>query len=1236
MQRISTLLLLLVLAATALRAQNPTPFYEFPSLGSSIEEEHDEYDPAHNPLWSGITPQGYLQAWEKMLGMPTEDQVERRLRGKEEHTLLSEQTWRPIGPKRVRLRGTSEVYWHGRIRNIQWYYPPGGGEKQLYVGSSSGGYFNRYRALVAPSYMWHFRQLGAKLPNPSVGALLVHPANQNIVFVGTGDWARYGGAGLYKTTDGGGSWTRLILRNATGGGDIIPGSITSLFFDVIPTSRGNYTDTNTIYLSSDMGVFKSTDRGATWLQKPVITSNPNWGVYTMVHSFRDHGLLYAALPWGGGIYKSITGGDSWTPVNTNLPLTNCGSTIAIDIGPSDPNILYCAFTDRNNNVGGIFATTNSGGVWNMVTGSLRNYMNNGQGGDKNVIKISPYDSRIVYAGSVGLIRTTNSGGVWSDVDGAHSDYTVITFDPDSSNIIYIGSDGGFFVRNEGINKVANRDYDFPGNSPLQTYGMDNAWSDPDFVVAGTQDNGSERLLSLRYTSTEGIVSDWENFSGCDGGDNVAIHPTNPLLFYFNQWCGGGGLRKRSPDKGITEEYITNGIPEIWMTPIQINKLNTNNPFTVDTAWLYYSSNRGNEWKRGTSGTARDFGTWEPPRRIAMNSGTGAPVTSYITFWSPRGLPSGTPDPSRIIRVAEGTPGSMTLRTSRLPGNPTVREVVTDRWDARRAYAFTDDNNNHQIYLTTDRGVSWNPITGDLPVTINHLDIARGSGSTLIMYVSTDLGVFKTRNGGSSWYQFQNGLPIVGVNRMAYIPSVTGDNRFDTLRIATYGRGFWDRILERDDPIWLNVTGIVTRFSDSLFRRLLFRDVATTIVPGSAGHRSDTMIAVADGGVIARTFTGGRSWDTSTIATQGSLYATAASDCTSFTAVGQYGWIMETKDLGTTWTPVSSPTSVDLHIIQFIDSLNGWIGGDDATILRTDNGGKSWSPLQTTWKKNDQPLSLYFIDVLNGFASGISTGTKPPTPFFRRTTDGGYSWSDDQSLGNVRIEKITMVDTKTGYAVGENGVIARTDDAGASWNFLNSGVLSPLYGSAFIKPDNGWVYGAGGLILHTTDGGKTWVQEETDTEVDLVSLAQGRSALVAVGDSLLLLHELDPLVPVYTGGRKFGDTLPPNNGFDSTITSDVALLRGGTSAYIKSIPNPFTQNTTFYFGVPHRAHVDILLYDILGREVTMLVQGDYDAGEYSALWSGLDRRGNRLPGGVYFCRMTVDGKSVVMRVVMSGA
>jgi len=1234
MKRISAILLpLLLLTAVTLRSQQPRPFYELPSVESSREEERDEYDPSRNPLWSGITPEGYLHAWERMVSMPSEDEVEADSRGKVgERSLLSERTWRPIGPKRVRLRHTTQIYWHGRIRNIQWYYTPGTGAKQLYVGSSSGGYFNRWRRSAGPGYIWHFRQLGAKLPNPSIGALLIHPANPNVVFVGTGDWARYGGAGLFKTTDGGESWARIPLRDAIGQ-DIIPGSITSMFFDVVATSRGYFTDTSTIYLSSDRGVFKSTDRGATWLQKGIIGTNPNWGVYEMVHSFRDPGLLYAALPGGGGIYKSINGGDNWTPVNSTLPLSNCGSTISLAIGPSDPSLLYCAFTDTNNNVGGVFKTTNAGGRWDAVTGSLRNYMNNGQGGDKNVIEISPYDSRIVYAGSVGLIRTTNGGADWSDVDGAHSDYTVITFDPDSSNIIYIGSDGGFFVRNERTGIVSNNEYDFPSNSPLQSYGMDYAWSNSSFVVSGTQDNGSERLISLNYNTTDGIVGDWENFSGCDGADNIAIHPTDPQLFYFNLWCGGGGLRNRSPNGGITEEYISNGVPEIWMTPIQVNKLNTNNPFTVDTAWLYYSTNRGDNWRRATAGAARDFGRWEPPRRIAMNTGAGAPVTAYVTFWRPRDLPAGTPDPSRQIRIIEGTPGSMTMRTSSLPGNRSIREVITDRWDAARAYAFTDDNNNHHIYLTTDRGGSWTPITGDLPITINHMDIARHPGNSLIMYASTDLGVFKTRTGGTTWYPFQNGLPIVGVNRMAYIPSVTGDNRFDTLRISTYGRGFWDRVLQSDDPIWLDITAVLTRFNDSLFRRLTFRNIATAVNNGSNSRRSDTMIAVADGGLVARTFSGGRSWDTSFISTQGSLYATAASDCTSFTAVGQYGWIMQTRDLGTTWLPVNSPTNVDLRTVQFIDSLNGWIGGDNATILMTEDGGTSWSQVQNTWKPNDQILSLHFLDKFTGLVSGISTSTKPPTPFFRRTTDGGSSWIDDGSLANVVIEKIEMYDNLTGYAVGENGAVARTDDGGKTWNFLNSGVQNRLYGASFIKPGAGWVYGSGGLILHTSDGGKSWEQEETESDVDLVSLAQGNSALVAVGDSVVLIHELDQTLPPYTGGRLFGDSLPPNNGFDST-TSDVTSPSVGALAHIRSVPNPFTQTTTLYFRVPHPTHVDIDIFDMLGEEVRSLVHSECEAGEYSATWDGSLAGGGRLPGGVYLCRMTAGGTSVVTHIVMA--
>ncbi len=1229
MNRIATVLFL-ILAVTALRGQQISPFYLAPLTTSHEAEDHDEYDPDRNPLWSGITPEGYLRAWETIQRMPSENMVERRATTKDEGSLLVERTWRPIGPRRVRLRGTTSIFWHGRIRNIQWYYPPAGGGVRLYIGSSSGGFFDRYKRPELPGDNWHFRQLGAKLPNPSVGALLTHPGNPNVIYVGTGDWARYGGAGLFRTTDAGATWTRLILRNGIGS-DVIPAAITSMFYDVIVTSRGTYTDTSTIYLSSNMGIFKSTDGGETWREKRVVSSNPAWGVYEMVHSSRDQGLLYAALPWRQGIHKSTNGGESWSPVNTNLPLRNCGSTISLAIGPSDPNLLYCAFTDTLNNGGGIYKTTNGGARWDPVGGALPNYMYNGQGGDKNVIEISPYDPRIVYAGSVDLIRTSDSGAHWTGIDGGHSDFTVITFDPTSPDLVYIGSDGGFFVRNERTGVVSNADYDYPDNSPLQSYGMDNAWSNPTFLVAGTQDNGTERLNTMFYNTGDGILTDWENFSGCDGGDNVAIHPTDSRLFYFNQWCGGGGLRKRSRDGGDNEEYITNGIGEIWMTPIQVNKLNTNNPFTVDTAWLYYSTNRGDVWRRATSGSARDFGRWEPPRRFAMNTGSGSPVTAYVTFWRPRDLPSGTTDPSRIIRIIEGTPGSMSLRTSGLLGNPTVREVVTDRWDAARAYAFTDDNNNHKIFMTTDRGGGWTPITGNLPVTMNHMDIARHPTNPLVMYVATDLGVFKTRDGGTNWYAFQNGLPIVSVNKLAYIPSVTGDNRFDTLRISTYGRGFWDRILQGDDPIWANITSILTRYQDGLFRRIQFRWIAPSAVPGNTIRRSDTMIAIADNGFVGRTLNGGRTWDTSLISTQGSLYATAASDCTSFTAVGQYGWILQTRDLGTTWQPMYAGTSNDLRTVQFVDSLNGFIGGDRATILQTSDGGKSWSPVDLTWKPNDNVLSLHFFDRLNGMASGISTSTKPPTPFFRRTTDGGKTWSDDPSLGNVAFQKIVMVDGQTGYVVGDNGAIARTDDGGGSWTFQNSGVQNVLYGAVFQKPDVGWVHGAGGLILHTTDGGKKWDPEETESDVDLVSMAQGNSSLVAVGDSVVLLRELAQGLPTYTGGRMFGDTLPPNNGFDSTSTSGVDFERESAGTWVACVPNPFSNGTTIQFGISHPARVAIVVFNALGEAVRPLVDNQYEAGEYSLNWDGVDWSGRPLPDGVYLCRLMIDDRNVVTQI-----
>lgn len=1207
------------------------------SAESPEEEEEDgreEYDLMRNPWWSQVSSTGYHHALTAIGQMPTEWDVEYASDPEKRVAIAGGRSWAGIGPSGgALLRNTPNRFFQGRVRSIYWWRNPGTGQYTPVIGASSGGLYYRYRRFPQPGYRYHWRSIGKFLPNPSVGAVVVHPDNFSRMIVGTGDWGRYAGAGVFYTTNRGESWTNAPLLSENGRDTIIPRAITGIEYAVTTTGE---IDTATLYLSSVSGFFKSTDGGKTWWRRAVVRGNNASPIFSMVIDKRNSGVIYAGLSWGPdgqwdwqGVWKSTNGGERWSSVNNGLPASG-GRSLALAISPSNSNVLYAALTsppspDFTDTTGGIYVTHNGGGRWERAGSPNTQYMRFGQGIHTNCIAVHPTDTNTVFAASVSLIKTTDGGTNWSGfIDGGHDDYLFVSFSPTSADTLYIGNDGGLFVRDDRNNVVRNDEPNFMGNSPLQSYGMDGSWNNVQFLVAGTQDNGTLRLNDIRNT-TDGQRGEWEVFSGCDGADDVAVHPTDERLFFFNQWCGGGGLRKRSRDKGDTEEDVPGGLAELWMTPMRINKGNTNYVFTPDTSRLYYSTNSGDNWLRATTGSGRDYPSWFPARRIALNSGTGSAVTCYTTCWG---------DSAIKIRIHEGTPGSMTMREARLAPPERVREVVTDRWDPERAWAFIEydalnrPGSRSGIFRTTDRGRNWTEITGNLPQTINYWDVQRNPDNPNVLYVSSDIGVFKTRSEGYFWYPLQQGLPIVAVNRMFYVPSIDGNRQFDTLRISTYGYGFWERLLDREDPFWLTLIPRLSDFislNDSLLRRLIFRS-AVAGGSGSGNRFSDTIMAVADSGIILHTLDGGRSWSMTEQKPDDHFNAVAHRVDGSFIAVGDGGKILRTDDPGGKWRYLQSGTKVNLRSILFPDSLRGFACGDSGLILATVNGGESWEVSRRAEQSDEVISSLHFTDEKNGIAVGYDRGFKPPIPVYLRSSDGGKTWEYDQSLfGYGVMSRIDILDGERGYGLNGEGLL-KTSDGGASWNAVQVPTQFPLRDFVFMTPDSGWVVGDAGTVLRTTDGGKSWDPEEVEQEGELRTVVRGLSSLVALGDSTLLLRA----APVVGAG---GGRIPT----DTTGTGGTSGVRNEAAAAGYRLhpisPNPFSQETSISFTLPRSTMIAIDVMDLIGRKVASLESDRFDAGNYTIRWDGRDNAGAYLPSGVYFCRLQTPLGSLMQRVMI---
>lgn len=1186
----------------------------------------------------------YLIALDHLAGMRSDTPAE-----KSGPQPLAFSAWRSIGPTRVLgSPGRESNGTHGRIRCVKWYFEEGAW--RTYAGASGGGMWEGTESGFPMRRDW--RSLGDNLPNPSVGAVSVRRAGVGVrhLYAGTGDWGRSFGTGLYKSRNNGLSWEKVRLTRA--GVEVTPGAFTDIIEKDIYWDPAR-SPQDTMYVSSGNGFFRSTDFGETWRHRTVTPAAPEAPIYDLVVDPLDFRTLYAALPQRG-VFKSTDGGDTWSAVNAGLPIDGrLGMTMALAIAPSDRNRLYVSLCDTAYQPIGVFRTTNGGTSW-QPTGSYRSQLMNGQAFHVHTIAVHPTDAQTVYVASVQCDKSTDGGATWAPILAAHSDHTMLTFDPRDPGVMMIASDGGVHLRIDATGFFQNASEHFLPGAPLQIDGMDIAATDPNLIVSGTQDNGT---IVARL---DGGTVQWREVQGGDGGNDITIDPTNAQRMFMNEWSGPSP-RYRSLDGGRSMQEINNGLSEVPnYTPLKLNK-GTFNVFTVDSTRLYFSTNDGGFWQGATSGP-RDFPSWFVPSSLAVGMLPGGASICYV----------GSPG---AIYVAEGTPGSMTLRPPvSLPGGAPVASIEIDRSNGAIAYALTNAA-PFTPYRSTDRGATWSSIAGSAPA--GSLPAARIRtimslpSRPQILFAGTDIGVFKSDDGGASWYAYQYGLPIVPVTRMALVSiPLTG---VEMLRIATYGRGWWERDITGDDPLWVRTDtslftgGVRQRCPGNQDFCRLFFDVAHLrglVIDKPPIPPAGSFIVGGRDGTILRALDGGLLWESVKTPATGHVVKVKPLGDLSAVAITDLGEIMRTDDVGATWTPLISPGLGTLRGLQFVDSATGWAVGDSGLIMRTVNGGFNWTQERIDFGIKDiypDILSLSFSpDMLTGWGIVADPATKPATIIHVRTFDGGANWQQEPAPAQFPLHAVLFVDHATLYAVGDEGTIVKSVDSGATWFDLPSGTTSSLQSLDFSDPDNGRVTGFDGTVLRTSDGGASWTDEEIETTDEVIAIASDRETggidAVAITDTTIL-HRYYPLVPELWEDwpvKSVPDFISDTTATDTTVvdttktdttktdTTKTDTTKTDTTTSVRThehdlsvesiAPNPFSGRTLLLFTLGRAAMVRVGIYNAAGEEVCRLAQ-EHASGRHAIEWNGADDGGGALPDGIYFWRIAIDGAEPINRQVV---
>jgi len=696
--------------------------------------------------------------------------------------------WTPIGPRPTNVLpedgpgGAGSPYAAGRVTALA--VDPRNANT-IYLGGMGGGVWKT----TDGGQNW--APLTDDQPSLAIGSIALAPSNPDIVYVGTGEQNNSGdsyyGAGVLKSSDGGSTWTQLggPFVGPFGSSRVSGGGARIGALAVHPA------DPNTVLAAVDRssttasGIYRTTDGGITWTL--VLSGAVGTDV---VFNPANASIVYAALGSVGGnakngVYKSTDGGATWNvpsgPGITAFPTANVGR-IALALAPSSPNTLYAGVQiSTSGSLLGMYKTTDGAQTWGRL---LTPDYCTPQCFYNNVIRVNPANPNLVVAGGLPPWRSTDGGVTWTNIAigstglTAHTDHHALAFSSDGS-VLYDGDDGGVFRTSNlsaaspawtNLNATLNIT-EFSSNVSIHP-------TDPHIAFGGTQDNGTQG-----YTGGPA----WDQYVGGDGG-STAIDPAIPSIWYG--MFPGGGIYKLSGVPSLADlqtrfvsesSVLRNGIaagernlfyPRLVMDP--------SNPLR-----LYYGTQRLYQTNDG-AGTW----TAISPDLTASNSGVIDAIAVSPSLPRVVAVGTNNGKVQVTDSADQGAAAVWNDRSAGLPGRA-VSQVICDLLDPSTLYItlsgfsrfLTNDNAGH-VFKTTDFGQTWTDISGVLPnIPVN--DIVLDPDVPDTVYIATDIGVFQSSDGGQTWSTFSEGLPRVLVGGLnLHRPS-------RTLRAVTQGRGMWD-------------------------------------------------------------------------------------------------------------------------------------------------------------------------------------------------------------------------------------------------------------------------------------------------------------------------------------------------------------------------------------------------------------------------------------------------------------
>lgn len=704
-----------------------------------------------------------------------------------DESVLAGLQWRAIGP----------AAFGGRVSDVAGVP---GNANTLYVAFASAGLYKSTNGGVS------FESIFDQGNTLSIGTVGIAADNPDVVYVGTGEGKPRNSAsfgdGIYRSLDGGRTWTHLGLARTERFSRLIIHPQNS---DIVyAAAMGHEWGAN-----EERGVYKSTDAGRSW--RRVLFVNPTTGASDLAIDPQNPNILYAGMydylrqAWhfrsggqGSGLYRSADGGESWArltdpALDNGLPQGLLGR-IAVAVSRSRPQVVYTLIEAEAGGV--LWRSDDRGERWRLINS---NRAINARPFYFSGLRVDPIDENRLFSFSRSLYVSNDGGRSFSSIDywRMFGDFHALWIDPVNPSRILAGSDGGFFISNDRGER-----WDFLNKIPAaQVYRFAVDTSEPYNIVGGFQDHEVWRGPNELWNVVGVRNGDWRRLRAHGDGASVVVDPRDPNIIYYSTEHGDiTRVDLRTAEERYIQPYpvAATGVAASqelyrfnWIAPIVMSRTNPDVIYLGGNV-LFRTANGGSTWRV----ISPDLTTNDPEKQKLSggitpdNTRAEAHCTISAVAESPRDpnvIWVGTDDGNVQITRDAGTSWTNVVGSiTGAPRQPYVSFIQASSVDSSTAYLAIDqhrmDDFASYAFVTTDYGKTWRDISKGLRGYV-HV-VLEDPKQPALLYAGTELGVFASFDRGATWTDLRLGLPPLSVMDIKVHP------RDDDLVIGTHARGFF--------------------------------------------------------------------------------------------------------------------------------------------------------------------------------------------------------------------------------------------------------------------------------------------------------------------------------------------------------------------------------------------------------------------------------------------------------------